>query len=288
MADLQKDLLGLQYSPDFDITGMQEADVNLVLSDAVAGTATIFGKVSDESAAVEDAIVKVFDQSGKPYFHTLTDAAGDYTVDNLPAGTYSVAAVKEGYRLSVAQSVTLSASDTAELDFIIAQDTTLSLGAIAGVLTTTAQDSTITPLAGAKMTLMNSEKQDVAVTYTADDGEFAFYDVDARSYFVVAALTGYMPSTPTSVTVQQGSILNIAMSLTVDTKTYNGTVSGIIKDSKGNVVAGAFVGLYQITVGSGDKEVETLVSITKTNAAGQYLIGDLTEGKYVVKAKLNQ
>ena len=85
------------------------------------------------------------------------------------------------------------------------------------------------------------------------------------------------------MTILNGSIANVSMSMQVDSRTYNGTVSGIIRDQSGNVVAGCFVGLFQIVDGR-----ETLIATTKTNAEGKYLFGGVTGGQYVVKAKLNQ
>ncbi len=87
-----------------------------------------------------------------------------------------------------------------------------------------------------------------------------------------------------TATILGGSIVNLTMSMIVDTRTYNGTVSGIIRNQAGQVVAGCFVGLYQVT----KEGAEVLVSITKTNAEGKYLFGGVTGGQYLVKAKLNR
>lgn len=288
MADLKKDLLGLQYSSNFNIAGMQEADIDLVLDSAVVSSATVYGTVTDINGPVADATVKVFDQKGTPFQHTLTDAAGNYTVDGLPVGTYSVAVVKDGYRMSPSKGVTLSDSDTVDIDFVIAADPTLLLGAIAGIMYLGSHEGTNTPISGAKISLMDNANNVVAVTYSVDDGEFAFYDVAAGTYKLVSTKEGYMSSTPMTVAVQKNSVINITMNMDVDSRTYNGTASGIIRDKKGNVVVGAFVGLYLITTGDDGKQRETLVSTTKTNVAGQYLIGNVPEGKYVIKAKLNQ
>lgn len=47
MADIMQDVLNLNYSPSFDIQGMQEADINLSLSPSVAASATVYGTVTD-------------------------------------------------------------------------------------------------------------------------------------------------------------------------------------------------------------------------------------------------
>lgn len=77
------------------------------------------------------------------------------------------------------------------------------------------------------------------------------------------------------------------MSTIADTRTYNGTVSGIIRNTSGQAVTGCFVGLYQVTTVGGITQ-ETLVATTKTNSTGNYLFGGVIGGEYLVKAKLEQ
>ena len=84
-----------------------------------------------------------------------------------------------------------------------------------------------------------------------------------------------------------GSIANVTMSMTVDSRTYNGTVSGMIRDNTGAAVAGCLVGLYQVVTVAGVSQ-ELLIATTKTNDAGKFLFGGVTGGEYLVKAKLEQ
>lgn len=286
MADIKQDLLALEYSPSFTLEGIQEANVNLQLPPVSAGFATVYGTVTDGATPLADATVKLFDSTGALFQHTLTDAAGQYTLNDVPAGTYTISAVKDGYLLSAPMGVTLSVSDTTQVNLTCTADATLALGTIAGTITTLV-GTDLVPLAGAKITLKDSKDTVVASTYSADDGEFLFYDVADGLYTLLASAEGYLTSAPMAVTITGGSIANVTMSMTVDTRTYSGTVSGIIRDQKGTAVAGCFVGLYQVT-GTGATAVETLIATTKTNAEGKYLFGGVTGGQYLVKAKLEQ
>ena len=135
MADIKQDLLSLQYSQNFDIQGLQEANIDLQLPPAPITLATVYGVVTDGTAPLADATVKLFDSTGMPYQHTLTDATGGFTLTGIPDGTYSLAAVKDGYLLSDAVGITLTNGVTSEVNLICTADATLSLGAIAGVLT---------------------------------------------------------------------------------------------------------------------------------------------------------
>lgn len=280
MADVKQDLYGLEYSANFTISGLQEADINLELSPALGVSGTVFGTVTDGAEPIPDATVKLFDSQGQPFQHTMTDAEGAYTLDGVPAGSYTVSAVKEGYLLSDAFGVTLTGGGTIQADLVCTADSSLALGAIAGVVKVS-RPGVETPLGGVKVTLLDALGAAVAATYSVADGEFAFYDVADGVYTVLASAEGYQASAPMAATIQNGSIVNMTIVMTVDTRTYNGTVSGVIRDRSGNAVAGCFVGLFQIVDG-----VERLVAATKTNAAGKYLFGGVTGGEYLVKAKL--
>lgn len=288
MADIKQDLLSLQYSQNFDIQGMQEVNVDLELPPASVSLATVYGVVTDGTAPVANATVKLFDSAGLPYQHTMTDASGAYTLSGIPAGTYSLGAVKDGYLLSDAAGVTLSAGATTQINLTCTADVSLSLGAIAGVLTVADPlQGASTPLGGAKITLQDALGTTLAVTYTAADGEFAFYDLADGVYTLLSNAEGYVASSTMTAAIADGSIANVTMSMVVDSRTYNGTVSGIIRNNAGLAVAGCFVGLYQVVTVAGVSQ-ELLIATTKTNDAGKYLFGGVTGGEYLVKAKLEQ
>lgn len=282
MADITQDLLQLQYSQNFPISGMQEADINLTLPPVPTATATVFGTVTDGADPIPDATVKLFDSLGAPYQRTVTDENGAYTLEGIPAGTYTVAGVKDGYLLSDGAGVVLSSGDTTQVNLVCTQDASLALGTIAGVVQTLV-NLVQTPLSGAKISLLNAASEVVATTYSVDDGEFAFYDLADGAYTLIASAAGYITTAPMAVTILDGSIANVVLSMTVDSRTYNGTVSGIIRDQNGNAVAGCFVGLFQVAAGQ-----ELLIATTKTNTDGKYLFGGVTSGEYLVKAKMNQ
>ena len=282
MADITQDLLQLQYSQSFPISGMQEADINLTLPPVPTATATVFGTVTDGTDPIPDATVKLFDSLGAPYQHTITDETGAYTLEGIPAGTYTVAAAKDGYLLSAGTGIVLSVGDSTQADLVCTPDASLALGTIAGVVQTLV-NLVQTPLAGAKITMLNAASEVVATTYSVDDGEFAFYDLADGAYTLIASAAGYFSTAPMAVTILGGSIANVTLTMTVDSRTYSGTVSGIIRDQNGTAVAGCFVGLFQVAAGQ-----ELLIATTKTNTDGKYLFGGVTGGEYLVKAKMNQ
>ena len=136
MAEIT-DLLKLNYSQSFDIQGMQEADINLSLSPAVPAAATVYGTVTDGTNPLPNATVKLFDSQGVPYRQVLTDTEGAYAFTNVPAGTYTVAAACAGHLMSPGAGLTLTGGDSLQVPLVCAPETTLSLGAIAGLVTST-------------------------------------------------------------------------------------------------------------------------------------------------------
>lgn len=288
MADIKQDILSLSYSSSFEVQGIQEADINLSLSSASTASATVFGTVTDGVNPLPNATVKLFDSMGIPFQHTMTDASGAYTLDGVPAGTYSIAAVLEGYLMSPAVGVILTEGVTTQMPLVCTADTTLSLGAVAGVVSAVGPEG-LTPLAGAKLTLMDTENTTLASTYSADDGEFVFYDLADGTYRLLASAAGYVTTAPMTVTITGGSLSNVTVTMEVDARTYSGTVSGVVRTALGSAVAGCFVGHYQkITDAQTGAVTEKLVATTKTNAEGKYLFGGVSGGQYLVKAKLGQ
>lgn len=150
----------------------------------------------------------------------------------------------EGYVLSPSAAVSLSPGGTASVALVCTPEAALDLGAIAGTVSSTGL-SGITPVAGAKINLSNLTGTVIATTYSAADGYFA--------------------SAPVAVTILGGSIANVSLAMVVDGRTYNGTVSGIIRDTAGAPVANCFVGLYAVTE-----------------------LGGVLAGTYMIKAKLEQ
>ncbi len=286
MNELQKDALSLQYSPATSISGIEEQVVDLILVQAPSAQNNIAGTVLDGENPVPGATVKVFDQLGNPYMHTLTDVEGQYFFEGIPSGTYTVAVTCTGYRLSAPKTTTLADGNTVIINFAISKDTTLDLGVIAGIIN--AFDGEILEgLGDVKVTLFDAVNNAIAITYTVDDGEFAFYDLEDGEYTLLATRQGYEASDLISIIVTDGALVNIIVTLIVDTVANTGTFNGIIKNNQGQPIVGCFVGLYRLVNSGSGQLQETLVAYTKTNSQGKYLFGQVEAGEYVVKAKMN-
>ena len=111
--------------------------------------------------------------------------------------------------MSDAAGVTLTSGATMEANLICSPDVTLSMGAVAGTLTTNNSQGIPTPLSKGKITLKDANGETVAVTYTADDGEFAFYDLADGVYTLLSYADGYLASSDMTVVITNGSIATL-------------------------------------------------------------------------------
>lgn len=159
--------------------------------------------MTDGTNPLPNATVKLFDSQGVPYRHVLTDTEGTYAFTNVPAGTYTVAAACAGHLMSPGAGLTLTGGDSLQVPLVCAPETTLSLGAIAGLVTSTGLEG-ILPVAGATITLRDLTGAAVASTTSADDGEFVFYDVADGVYSLLATADGYLVTAPIAVTITRG------------------------------------------------------------------------------------
>src|SRR5215475_4101238 len=90
---------------------------------AQTGLATVTGIVSDESgAAIPGLSVTATNQATNIVYSGVTNQAGNYIITAVPIGDYVIAAQLQGFK-SVQSKVTLSASQTARVDFKLALGT---------------------------------------------------------------------------------------------------------------------------------------------------------------------
>jgi len=185
---------------------------------------------------------------------TTTDAAGKYTIANVPPGTYQVTASKSGY-YGASVTVTIVSGGNAVANF--------SLGEIPGAITgsvTSAKDGSV--LVGATVT------DGTRTTTTDATGKYTIASVPPGTYQVTASKSGYHSSS-LSVTVLAGNaaVANFALNEVI----VPGSISGTVTSAKdGSPIVGA-------TVSDGTRT-------TTTDATGKYTISNVPPGAYQVTA----
>src|SRR5262249_10371507 len=115
-----------------------------------AASGTITGTVTDQTGgAVLGAAVEVKNSDTGVVFPATTTSTGNYTVPNLPVGTYELSVTFSGFKKYVHTNLALAAAQT------LRQDVNLELGSTGEAVTVTAEAS-----------LLNTETGDMAHNIT--------------------------------------------------------------------------------------------------------------------------
>ncbi len=283
MAELQTDNYLLKYSDKLSVGEQEELVTNLDLNEVVVdNSGGVTGLVVDNNGlSVADATVKIFDLNFNPIKHTVTDASGNYSITNVPQGDYLVYAVKDGYSLSLKQSVNISNSIEVLSDIAITPYSFDTTGILYGHVYDTKNDQ----LGGVKVNLYRQSDDTLLFsTISADDGEYVIYGITEDTYTLQASNEDYVLDTP--------YIINITGKVPLDQDVYvkkindmkEGTINGVITNAKTKArIANAFVGLYNVVDGK-----EVLIAGTLSDFEGRYFFGYVPKGDYIVKSKACQ
>ncbi|MEC4018904.1 MFS transporter [Streptomyces sp. H27-D2] len=150
----------------------------------LAGTSGLTGLVRAlaDGEPVGDAMVVVTDVRGEVLATAKTGAAGEFTFDELVAGTFTIAVNASGFR-PTATPVEVGGQGVTRLE--------IELRSGARVQGTVRAGGDRRPLPDARVTLVDAAGNVVATSTTGEDGAYAFTDLDAGDYTVMAS--GYPP-----------------------------------------------------------------------------------------------
>ena len=280
------DLYNVAYSQLVNITGREEVteNLNLTLSPSV-NSGSLRGTVTDTSGVpVSGATVKVFDINDNPIEHANTGGNGQYTIANLPAGSYKVTAIETGYFLPSVIPVSIQENKTTNVNIVITPDPEANLSVIYGIIRS---DLGSIPLEFANVSLFEETTPEptlIGSGLTNDRGQYIFGLIPAGNYHISVVKLGFLPNQSATINVTTNELIDSDVTLLADPQSNTGTISGIISEqATGNPVANAGVALYSVT-GIGPNEVETVIATTRTNVGGRYLFANIGPGTYRVKS----
>ncbi|MFD9221400.1 MFS transporter [Streptomyces sp. NPDC060064] len=159
-------------------------DETLVHDILLSGTSGLTGTVraAEGGAPIEGAMVIVTDVRGDVLATGKSAEQGEFAFGELVPGSVTVAVNAAGYR-PLALPVDIGGQGVTRIEAAL-QAGALVQGAVRG-------GAGRRPLADARVTLVNAAGNVVATATTGDDGAYAFADLDAGEYTVIA--TGYPP-----------------------------------------------------------------------------------------------
>ncbi|MET7368376.1 MFS transporter [Streptomyces sp. NPDC005566] len=178
---------GFQPQASTVVVGEEPLAYDILLS----GTSGLAGTVrtAEGGAPVQGAMVLVTDVRGDVLATGTSGDAGDFTFGELIPGTVTVAVTAAGFR-PLALPVEIGGQGVTRVDAVLRSGALVQGVVRAG--------SGRAPLHDARVTLVDAAGNVVAGSTTGEDGAYAFTDLDAGEYSVIA--TGY-PPVATALTV---------------------------------------------------------------------------------------
>ncbi|QAS52292.1 carboxypeptidase regulatory-like domain-containing protein [Halobacillus litoralis] len=225
---------------------------------------TLSGEVTDNTTGdpIEGASVQVIDQSGITIATALTDGVGNYTIDNLPPGSYTVTISQSGY---AAQTVGV---------IIVANGTTMldaQLTLRAGVIQGTVENSNNQPISGAVVQLLLNGIA-IASTLSDSSGQYTFPNLSPGNYTVRSSTENFQTQALGAlVTEFQTTIVNFTL------LENPGILEGAVTEGNLDPIPGAVI-TVRTSVG------DTVVGTGVANEGGFYTIPQLSPGSYTITA----
>jgi 5-hydroxyisourate hydrolase-like protein (transthyretin family) len=272
----------LQPSPLFTVNGREEVTADFQLqASATIDQGVLSGIVRlPDGTRLPQATVKLFSSTGIPFEHVTSNEAGRFIFPTVPTGSYFITASLPTYLTPVRIPVSIVRNRNTEVTINMERDPNGTRNAIFGIVRNSVTNQEITNATVQLFRTNGTERVEVGTVTTNNQGQYIFANLPDGSYSVSASSVGYFSNEGATVTVANRDFASNDVLLVQDPRTNIGTVSGIITSAVNNQpLANAIVALYSVTNG-----VEQIIDITKTNAGGLYLFGDVPSGTYRVKA----
>jgi 5-hydroxyisourate hydrolase-like protein (transthyretin family) len=244
----------------FSVSAGQTVVVNLNL---LANPGSIIGTVIDEDSGIPlpGASLKVVNSSGITDASITTDVNGQFSVDSLAPGTYVITFSSDGHGTKTIGTYVQS-DQTTTLDVTVRR--------LAGVLTGDVSSGG-SLLSGASVDVVLNNIV-IAKTITDSNGNYTISGLAPDRYTVIIGAKGFSP-------VSLGAVIqdNETTIINKELQPIFASLSGSVQDNEGNILPGAV-----ILVKNADSDVLISRAVTDTN--GNYVIGELLPGSYIVTA----
>ena len=239
---------------------------NLAAEGLISGKVTL----SDDTTGVSGTLISAKLTSGSgPTLFAISDSLGDYTITNLPAGSYSVKAYDSDHSFNeVVQATVSSGSTTSDVDF-----SETDWGIIAGTVSIASSginDALVYAFQPSNPTISDS-------AITDPNGDYSITKLPVGTYTVQTRLSGYQFEDSTDNTVTSGQTTS-GVDFTA-TASPTGKIAGEVTESDGST---PIVGAYVTAIDSSDSNN---IAVEETDINGEYEISGLTTGTYEVTAQ---
>jgi len=152
-------------------------------------------------------------------YYSISDSKGEYSIENVTAGTYTVMAVKTGYNSTIIAGVIIPVGGQTRLDV----DLLRLPGAVLGGRVV--DSSTGGALELVVVTIIDDQSAEM-VTSTNVDGVFEFTGLVAGNYTIQFKIAGYRPKEVRNMQIELNDVINQTFSMEPLRKGFQGFIFG--------------------------------------------------------------
>ena len=232
----------------------------------VKGTALL----GDRTSGFSGIDVVLSDAANAHSYSATTTATGNWTVNDVTPGTYSIEFHKDGYVDQTINDILVTGAKVTTVARIVLKE---DGGSISGTVTVANA-----PTAGVSVIAERSADEAIASkTYYAlstANGSFSFESVAPGLYTITAAYPGYRNVSQANVSVSIGDTITLPDLSISEKTTYSVTGSCVLAGMESG-----FEGTSVLLQNAADSSIS---KSTVTNAEGVYTISDIDAGSYVL------
>ncbi|GAB1765757.1 carboxypeptidase regulatory-like domain-containing protein [Priestia megaterium] len=247
-------------------TLVQSNSVSTVLLNLSPDSGIVQGTITSAQTGqtLADTLLRILDVNGVLVAVSQTDINGNYRIQGLAPGTYTMVATNPQFQ-QLANGINIASNQT------VTQN--ISLQPNPGTITGTVVNAqTSTPLSGAVLQVFQSgSTTPITNTVTDQNGSFSFIGLAPGEYSLVAQATNF-GSVAVGAIITSGNTTTI----TVQAPPLPGVISGQVTDFSGNALSNATIRLLDSN--------QNVVGIGSTDLTGSYTIGNVAAGTYTVIA----
>ncbi|MDR0687325.1 MAG: carboxypeptidase regulatory-like domain-containing protein, partial [Prevotellaceae bacterium] len=254
---------------------------NSGLTEEAPRTYAVSGAItkSDGGAAAGASVMLVRTSDDSDAGQSPTNAAGEYIVTSVAAGSYKIVATLNGYETGSIDAVKIVDADVTGNDMVL-QKITAPTYAIGGAVTT--PDGSAASGASVQVRRASDNTPVGQATTTDASGEYSISDIPAGEYYIVIALDGYETGILESVTVSSADLT--AQSVALKTITVSANAISITYSGNEAIVSNLpFDGSVTATKSGADVTVTVIVTSSSSGDVELYVSGATSGGSLKIQ-----
>ena len=240
------------------ISDDQTTTVNAQIDQASGGNGLVYGFVADviNQTIVSGAYIEIEGTS----FNTTSNADGIYSIENVPAGNYTINCTKDGFD-NATLNVEVIADEEVAADFLLMPEGSTNSGSVAGFVTNLDGEPIVNVVCQV-VDLYNS-------SLTFDDGSYEIFLIPSGTYNISFSKPGYETLVVENVTVTNGGTTNLDVQLQQISGT--GTLICYVENT------------FQIPINGAAIEILDTTLSGATGVLGTYTFQSVPTGNYTVR-----